>query len=222
MGEEKKIYLVWQPEKHMSRYVVGEFLKRQDSSYVFRYIHGKDLDDARDFGFSGYPGMPDFSKEYSKGVIDIFGRRIPERTSPAFKELLEYWAVDDPKIGDFELICISGAKTPVDLFEFIDPHTEPPPTRFLTEVAGVVYFIKEPGRYSIKEGEAVEFKIEHNNIRYPKAVQVFHKGIQIGYVKRVQSETIYDKLSKGSTVMAEIKNARMHTTPSVLLNIQIL
>ena len=114
--EQKKIYLSWQPAEHGNRYVVAELVQKSDGECCFRYIHDKDLDEARIQGFQGYPAFPDFQIEYTHNAIDPFVMRLPSRTRTDFSNLLSYWEINNSNITDFDLLSITGGKLRTDNF----------------------------------------------------------------------------------------------------------
>ena len=220
--EERTIYLSWQATDHSKRYIVAELTEKSTGEYLFRYIPGHDLEEARNLGFNGYPAFPELDKEYSLNAIDPFVMRLPARSRADFIDLLNYWEIKNSDISDFDLLAITGGKLRTDNFEFIDPHKVKRPNQFLTELAGFVYHAEDDKLRSIPAGAELQLERESGNLYDPYAVKVLYNGEQIGYIKRVHSQTIAEELDKGKKVKAQVKNFNVNgVVNSILLKISI-
>lgn len=220
--EERKIYLSWQAADHENRYIVAELIEKMNSPYCFRYISGKDLEEAKQQGFKGYPAFTDLTKEYTIKAIDPFVMRLPARTRDDFKGLLNYWEIRNSDISDFDLLAITGGRLQTDNFEFIDAHQAKRPNQFLTELAGFVYHAEDRKLRNIPSGAKLQLERESDNKWDPNAVKVLYQGEQIGYIKKVHSQTISEELDEGKTVNAEVKNFNVNgVVNSILLKLTI-
>lgn len=220
--EERTIYLSWQATDHGKRYIVAELVEKAPGRYSFRYIQGKDLEEAKKLGFDGYPAFPYLEQEYTDNVIDPFVMRLPARTRADFNDLLKYWEIHNAEISNFDLLAVTGGKLRTDNFEFIDPHKAKRPNQFLTELAGFVYHADDKKLRNIPAGAGLELEREPDNKWDPYAVKVLYGGEPIGYIKRVHSQTIYEELVKGKTVKAEVKDFAVNgVVNSILLKITI-
>ncbi|OGX24258.1 MAG: hypothetical protein A3D10_08715 [Omnitrophica WOR_2 bacterium RIFCSPHIGHO2_02_FULL_48_11] len=220
--EGRAIYLSWQSTDHGKRYIVAELIEKSNGQYCFRYIPGKDLDEAKKVGFDGYPAFPNLDEEYTLNAIDPFVMRLPARSRMDFSELLNYWEIQNSNISDFDLLAITGGRLRTDNFEFIDPHAVKRPNQFLTELAGFVYHAEDQELRNIPAGSQMQLERDIGNRHDPYAVKVLYKGKQIGYIKRVHSQTVAEELDKGKKVKAEIKNFDVNgVVNSILLKITI-
>ena len=220
--EERTIYLSWQAADHGKRYIVAELVEKPNGQYRFRYIADKDLEDAKKLGFNGYPAFPKLDQEYTINAIDPFVMRLPSRSRTDFNDLLNYWEIHNHEISDFDLLAITGGKLRTDNFEFIDPHKIKRPNQFLTELAGFVYHAEDHKLRSIPAGAELQLERDSGNRYDPYAVKVLYKGEQIGYIKRVHSQTIAEELDKGKKIRAEVKNFDVNgVVNSILLKITI-
>ncbi len=221
--EERKIYLSWQQYEHERRYIVAELIESSVGQYCFRYLPGKDLEDAQKLGFQGYPAFPEFGKEYDQNVIESFSMRLPARSRGDFKDLLTYWEIDDTSIiSDFDLISITGGRLLTDTFEFIDPHANKRPDKFLTELAGFVYYAEGNHLRNIPVDSILQLEREIDNQWDPYAVKVLYKEKHVGYIKRLHAGTIAGALDKGQIVVAKVSNANINgIINSILLRITI-
>ncbi len=221
--EERTIYLSWQSTDHGNRYIVAELVETSKGQYYFHYIPGKDLEEAKKLGFNGYPAFPTLDQDYTVNAIDPFVMRLPARSRIDFNDLLNYWEIKNPDISDFDLLAITGGKLRTDNFEFIDPHKTKRPNQFLTELAGFVYHEEDQKLRTIPAGCELQLEREPNNSYDPYAVKVLYKGKQIGYIKKVHSQTIAQELDSGKQVKAEVKNFDVNgVVNSILLKITIV
>ena len=188
--EERTIYLSWQSTDHGKRYIIAELIEKSNGQYSFHYIPGNDLEEAKSQGFNGYPAFPKLDQEYTINAIDPFVVRLPARSRADFNDLLNYWEIHNHDISDFDLLAITGGRLRTDNFEFIDPHKVKRPNQFLTELAGFVYHAEDHKLRSIPAGAELQLELESGNRYDPYAVNVLYNGEQIGYIKRVHSQTI--------------------------------
>lgn len=220
--EERTIYLSWQATDHGKRHIVAELVEKAPGQYSFRYIPGKDLEEAKKLGFNGYPAFLNLEQEYRGNAIDPFVMRLPARARADFNDLLKYWEIHNAEISDFDLLAITGGKLRTDNFEFIDPHKAKRPNQFLTELAGFVYHADDKKLKNIPAGSELQLEREPKNQWDSYAVKVLYCGEPIGYIKRVHSQTICEELAKGKTVKAEVKDFAVNgVVNSILLKITI-
>ena len=219
---ERIIYLSWKSTDHGNRHIVAELIERPEGEYCFRYIQGEDLAKAKKLGFNGYPAFPDLNKEYTVNAIDPFVMRLPARSRTDFAGLLSYWEIHNPDISDFDLLAITGGRLRTDNFELIDPHKIKRPNQFLTELAGFVHYAEDNKLRSLSVGEELQLERDPGNRWDPYAVKVLYQGKQIGFIKRVHSQTVAEEIAKGKKVKAEVRNSDINgVVNSILLKITI-
>jgi len=220
--EERALYLSWQATDHGKRHIVAELIEKPGGQYCFRYLPGKDLENAKKLGFEGYPAFPKFDQEYTTNAIEPFVMRLPARTRTDFNTLLDFWEIHNTDISDFNLLAITGGKLRTDNFEFIDPHKTKRPNQFLTELAGFVHHAEDKKLRNIPAGSVLVLEREPDNQYDPYAVKVLYRDERIGYIKRVHSQTVSEEIAKGKTVTAVIKDFSVNgVVNSVLLKITI-
>lgn len=219
---ERTNYLLWKAVKHTVRLVVGELIEICEGQYMFRYLSGNDLDEAKNLKFSGYPGFPDFDKEYTQNVIEAFSARLPARSRGDFQRFLDYWEIEDPDISDFDLLSITGGQLQTDHFEFVDPHETKRSAQFLSELAGFVHYAADSLLRSLERGTPLQLEPEPDNKWDVNAVKVLHQGERMGYIKKIHARTISNAIKEGQKVFAEIKNSEVNgVVNSILLKIKI-
>lgn len=195
--EPNRLLLVWQSlggegEERLRR-IVGELLRKNvnDSDVVFRYLRNTlDFELARQNGFLGYPAFKLKKEAICYGVLETFLRRLPPRGRLDFEDYLENFRIlPDMEISDFSLLGYSEAKLPGDGFSIINPLDEArPPFEFLTEISGFRYF--EGMKLDLKVGDPVGFEEEPDNRIDPFAVRVMVGKNKIGYINKVQANSL--------------------------------
>ncbi len=204
---EKKIYLWWQPSQHAGRYIIGEFTQKGEGDYIFRYISGEDLD-----------------KEYSENVMESFSMRLPARSRDDFKQLLDYWDINNENIDDFDLLSITGGRLQTDHFGFLDKHELEETTEFLTELAGVHHYLGKQEFNDLKliKGDEVDLRLESDNDFDPYAVSIYFKNNQLGYIRKGQAKTVSEALNSRKEVKAYVGNFNVNgVINSVLIRVVI-
>ena len=98
--EKDLVYLVWTDAKTGNKYKVAELYKIQKS------------------GFKLLIAFPQINALYDNPkLFATFAARLPEPTRPEIKEILETYGMTE--YDAFELLKRSGAKLPIDNYEFV-------------------------------------------------------------------------------------------------------
>jgi len=218
--EPEGLLLTWQDPASRQRFVVGELL-REKTGICFRYLHGPDLEQAREHGFKGYFAFRDMRTEYRLGVMESFMTRLPPRSREDFGKFLEYWNIDpDAEISDFALLGYTGAALPRDGFRFLPV--------FPKNVEELTFIIEVAGhRYSgspAAVGEAVCFRHENENRADPQAVAVL-AGVsdrmrRIGYVMRGLNTQFIAWLETGEALGRIVRINGTRERPLVLVRVE--
>jgi len=218
--EPEKLLLTWQDPVTRQRFVVGEMV-REKAGICFRYLHGAELDQARERGFRGYLAFRNMQAEYRLGVMESFMTRLPPRSREDFGKFLEYWDIDpDAEISDFALLGYTGAALPRDGFRFLPVFPERvEELAFVIEVAG--------HRYSgspVAVGETVCFRHENENEKDPQAVAVLAGASdlmrRIGYVMRGLNSQFIVWLENGEVSGRIVRINGTHERPLVLVRVE--
>lgn len=179
-----KLLLSWRQGVGHRRHIVGELILEQGGTPTFAYLDNG-VEQAREYGFTDYPGLPYGEPINQEIALDLFYRRLinPERNDA--HRLLGFLCVDMSRLSDkFYLLGITTGQSAVDYFEFL-PILKPTAKayNFVTEVAGLGYCGFNLN--TIKEGEILKYRLELNNPRDPKAVVILDsKEDIVGYIKQ--------------------------------------
>lgn len=200
------LYLIWKSEISRKQHIVGQLIK--NSHYEFRYVD--DIDVAIEDGFAPLLCFPDFQKVYMDDrLFPVFASRLPDKKRKDMQNILEKYGLD--KYDEFMLLKRSGARLPIDNFEFIDPITN------LDEnivriffVAGVRHYFSCNGNncqdaVPLTRGDEIILKREPDNVYDENAVQMFDvDGHLLGYIPRYFSEGVSQMLENNKKVTCHV------------------
>lgn len=184
--EPRRLLLCWQRPidgtARRTRRIVGE-IERGEGGAVFRYLRDReDFAKAEAEGFRGFPAFGlKHGQEFSAGVLDAFGRRLPPRKREDFPEYLARFRLPNDFNGsEMALLAYTGAKLPSDGFELIpDLEGIDPPLELVIEIAGRRHY--QPAT-PMAVGDPVELVAEPDNPIDPLAIMIHHAGELIGYL----------------------------------------
>ena len=205
-SEPKELLLVWQAPSSISdrlRWAVGRLRKVGDEA-VFCYLRGEEFaglnagrspDELEAAGFSGYPAFDRNAKRRPEGdawerALGAFLRRLPPATRSDFSGYLAHFLIKaQPQLSQFALLAATGARLPSDGFSLVDP-LDPSAqcVDFIFEIAGLRHYERDGVRLEI--GSPLKLEPEPSNLKDPNAVQVKASGKVVGYVNRLQANTI--------------------------------
>lgn len=110
------VYLAWNDIKENKKYIVGKLYKKENQ-YYFEYVT-KNIDEAKNKGFTLLVSFPDEKKVYKKNhLFATFSSRLPDKRRPDITKILETYQMSN--YDEFELLKRSGAKLPIDNYEFV-------------------------------------------------------------------------------------------------------
>ena len=208
--EPRELLLAWEAPlsvEDRARWVVGR-LSKDGGDITFDYLAGEAFA-ALNLGrprsaleAAGFPGYPAFEgKEHPQGtfrgqVLKTFLRRLPSPRRPDFARYLAHHHVKPSTVlSPLALLAVTGARLPGDDFSLVDP-LDPEQCRadLVFEVAGVRHHGQHAGM--VRMEDLLTLEPEPSNPRDPRAVQVKTGGEVIGYVNRLQAETIGEWLKQ--------------------------
>lgn len=192
------LYLIWKSEKTRRQFIVG--VLSRNGKYEFKYYH--DIKDAQNEGFKALVEFPDLSKLYtSESLFPTFASRLPDKKRRGMIKILEKYGLKE--FDQYELLKKSGARLPIDSYEFIDPVFDYEiPFEKTFYLAGAIYYLCCDGKdcsksINIDANEELLLKKEPENKQDPNAIKVFTKSQTfIGYVPRYYSKGLFELLQK--------------------------
>ena len=177
-------------------------LKRNATLGVrFSYIK-KGVEKAKKDGFSPYTEFPDFDKEYTENVLEVFGQRIMKSERSDISDFYDFWEIDTKfKDDKFYLLAHTQGLNPTDNFEFLADYNPNKSLRFLTDLASLSML--KLSADSVKSGDILTYKLESDNDFDDKAVKIFKGDKEVGYVKKIHSRVFFKQ--KGSLLKLVVK-----------------
>ena len=205
MVKEDYIYLVWQDPKTRQRMVVGE-LKKQDG---YKFFYTGQYKKAKELGWKMLRPFPEEKEYQSKKMFPVFSCRLPDSKRRDIDAILKEYELE--KYDEYELLKKSGARLPIDSYEFVDPIFPDDETihrKFY--ISGVRHVAECDGEEcqcmnGIKAGDELELMMEPDKSVDQFAVALYTKdGSKIGYVPAYYSEQVTHRLKLGMTYLCEV------------------
>ncbi len=201
MKEIGHIYLSWREGLGKRRHIVG-VLKRNATLGIRFYYIKKGIEAAIKDGFSPYTEFPDFNKEYTENVLEVFGQRIIKSERSDISDFYDFWEIDTKfKEDKFYLLAHTQGLNPTDNFEFLADYSPKKSLRFLTDLANLSSLRLSPD--TVKPGDILTYKLESENYYDNKAVKVFKDDKEMGYIKKIHSRVFYKQ--KGDFLKLVVK-----------------
>ena len=209
------LYLIWKDPRTRRNFTIGK-LSREDSYYTFKYEH--DSIRAEEYGWQKLSAFPDDKKLYrSKTMFPVFSSRLPDRRRKGIEKILEKYGLTE--FDKYELLKKSGARLPIDTYEFIDPiFPEDETVQRDFYVMGIRHYASCNGENcsnftNIEIGNSLFFEEEPNNEYDPLAIRIINKnGEHLGYVPRYYNEEIVNRLHKGMTYSCTVIEVNLNAS----------
>lgn len=203
---EKYLYLIWKDPKTRSNFTIGKLSRNE--KYRFEYYETA-KETAEKAGWAPLDAFPEYKIYESDALFPVFSSRLPDRKRRDIKKILEKYELSE--FDEFELLRKSGARLPIDTYEFIDPifpDSETIERDFY--VMGIRHHAACAGNDctllpQINAGDLLLLKEEPENEYDSFAIRVLTKsGEHLGYIPRYYSQAITERLQKGMTYSCEV------------------
>jgi hypothetical protein len=183
------IYLTWRKGKGHARIVVGVIKKNITEGIRFEYK--KDLEKAKQEGFSNYTDFPDLNKVYNENVIDIFGQRLTKSERSDIQKYYDFWEISpEYKEDKYYLLAHTQGLLATDNFEFLADYQPIEGLSFISEICGLSD--KKLSSDTIEEGDELKWDFEKANEFDEKAIKIFKKDdVLLGYVKIIHNSVFH-------------------------------
>lgn len=204
--KDKFLYLIWRDPVSRRNYTVGKLTR--GSNYKFEYCEedGKAVAEA---GWQPLEAFPEGKVYESEILFPVFSSRIPDRKRRDIQKILDKYGLKE--FDEFELLRKSGARLPIDTYEFIDPIFESDKVierEFY--IMGVRHHADCDGkncslRPNLELGEDLFFEPEPDNENDSFAIKILTENdILLGYVPRYYNKAILGRLSKGVSYSCKV------------------
>ncbi len=199
------LLLIWKDPSSRRNYTVGK-LTRSDKFY-FEYFGEYEL--AKEAGWRELEAFPD-NKVYENAELFLpFSSRLPDKKRRDIKVILEKY--DLPAYDEFELLRKSGARLPIDSYEFVDPiFPEDKTIKRDFFIMGIRHVADCEGKNclnlpKVSIGDQLLFVEEPENENDKYAIRVeTASGEPLGYVPRYYNQGVLERLKKQSTYSCEV------------------
>lgn len=200
------LYLIWKSEQSRKQYIVGQLVK--NGQYEFRYA--EEIQDAMEDGFSPLLCFSDLEKVYrDQKLFPVFASRLPDKRRKDIQNILKKY--DMEYYDEYLLLKRSGARLPIDNFEFIDPimnSDENIERKFF--IAGVRHYLGCDGdncekAITVTRGDEVVLQREPGNLYDKNAVQILDvSGHLLGYIPRYYSEGVTKMIESNRKIACHV------------------
>lgn len=213
------LLLIWKDPETRRNYTVGK-LTRGDC-FTFQYYG--EAENAEEAGWKLLGAFPTYQEYRSNTMFPVFSSRLPDKKRRDIQNILEKYGLME--YDEFELLRRSGARLPIDTYEFIDP-IPPDDTEVEREfyITGIRYHSACQGSDcgalpGVKVGDVLLLEEEPENAYDPMAIRVLTQEKEVlGYVPRYYNKAILARLHDGMGYSCKITevNANMRNCSECL------
>lgn len=208
------LYLIWKHPDTRRQYMVGILSKNG----VFEFEYGLELAEAQKEGFNGIEAFKDYSKKYeSEKLFPVFASRLPDKKRRDISAILQRYNLEE--YDEYMLLKNSGARLPIDTFEFIDPifDDEQPISRNFY-IAGVRHYLPCSGKecnsqINVNINDKLQLSLEPDNIKDKYAVAILNsKNEKIGYIPRYYSKQLTQMINERRKITCTVTECNKATS----------
>lgn len=213
------LLLIWKDPETRRNYTVGK-LTRGDF-FTFQYYG--EAENAEEAGWKLLGAFPTYQEYRSNTMFPVFSSRLPDKKRRDIQNILEKYGLME--YDEFELLRRSGARLPIDTYEFIDPIL-PDDKEVEREfyITGIRYHSACQGSDcgalpGVKVGDMLLLEEEPENAYDPMAIRVLTQEKEVlGYVPRYYNKAILARLHDGMGYSCKITevNANMRNCSECL------
>ena len=213
------LLLIWKDPETRRNYTVGK-LTRGDF-FTFQYYG--EAENAEEAGWKLLGAFPTYQEYRSNTMFPVFSSRLPDKKRRDIQNILEKYGLME--YDEFELLRRSGARLPIDTYEFIDP-ISPDDKEVEREfyITGIRYHSACQGSDcgalpGVNVGDMLLLEEEPENAYDPMAIRVLTQEQEVlGYVPRYYNKAILARLHDGMGYSCKITevNANMRNCSECL------
>lgn len=216
------LYLIWKDPETRRNYTIGKL--SHGVKFTFEYC--EDADQAEKVGWKLLGTFPDRQVYESENMFPVFSSRLPDRKRRDIKKILAKYGLK--QFDEYELLRKSGARLPIDTYEFIDPISakdEKVERDFF--VMGIRHHAGCNGtncelRPTVNPGDLLVLEEEPENKYDPMAIRVLTQaGEHLGYVPRYYNKSILNRLHKGISYSCRVIEVNASQTCSECVKVRI-
>lgn len=216
------LYLVWKDPQTRRNFTIGKLSRNQ--KYKFEYCEA--TTEAEEAGWKKLEAFPEPKIYESDTLFPVFSSRLPDRKRRDIEKILEKYNLTE--FDEFELLRKSGARLPIDTYEFIDPifpEAETIERDFF--VMGIRHHAACSGKDcsllpAVVPGDLLKLKEEPENCVDPFAIRVLtNQEEHLGYVPRYYNQAIGERIKKGMTYTCRVLEVHPANSCSECVKVRI-
>ena len=217
------LYLIWKDPQTRRNYIVGRLLRGNE----YRFEYCEENESARKAGWQGIPAFSDSKTTYSsKELFPTFSSRLPDPKRRDIHKILKKYELD--AYDEYELLRRSGARLPIDTYEFIDPiFPEDVTIQRDFYVMGIRHRAACQGENcsalpSVQVDDLLTFKPEPDNENDSMAIRILTTdGSHLGYVPRYFNRGILERLNKRSSYSCRVLEVNQDSNCSECVKVRL-
>lgn len=206
MATNNYLFLIWKDPKTRKNYTIGKL--SHNGNYNFSYF--ETATGAAKAGWEPLEAFPELDRTYeSENLFPIFSSRLPDRKRRDIKKILEKYELSE--FDEFQLLRKSGARLPIDTYEFVDPiFSDEETIERDFYVVGIRHHAACNGnccelRPAVHADDLLRLEMEPQNVYDQFAIQVLTaQGELLGYIPRYYSQPITERIQKGMTYSCRV------------------
>lgn len=202
--ENNFLYLIWKHPETRRNYTIGK-LSKQDG---FKFEYCDDATKAESAGWRLLNAFPAYQVYSSEKMFPVFASRLPDRKRRDIKNILQKYKLTE--FDEFELLRKSGARLPIDTYEFVDPiFAEDEIVEREFYVMGIRHHseckgVKCADLPKVNVGDYLFLEEEPDNAEDPLAIRVLtDRNEHLGYVPRYYNQAVLERMHNGITYSCE-------------------
>lgn len=217
------LFLIWKDPNTRRNFTIGKL----SSGEKFTFCYLPDAAEAKKFGWSFLNSFPE-DKEYSSEVLfPAFSSRLPDRKRRDIDKILLKYGMSH--FDEFELLKKSGARLPIDTYEFIDPiFPEDKTIQREFFVMGIRHHAPCNGKDCerlpvLEKGNELKLVPEPENTHDKFAIRVeTQNGIHIGYIPRYYNQQVLARINTGVTYSCTVIEVLQNNICSECVKVRLL
>lgn len=205
MRKNNFLYLIWKDPVTRQNFTIGKLT--HDSKYRFEYC--EEASDAEEAGWKLLGTFPDYRVYESVNLFPVFSSRLPDKKRRDIKKVLEKYGLKE--FDEFELLRRSGARLPIDTYEFVDPiFAEDEEIERDFFIMGIRHHAACNGMDcallpALKPGDPLILEPEPENKHDRFAIRALTpSGDHLGYIPRYYSREILTRMERGNSYHCQI------------------
>ena len=222
MAERRYLYLIWKDPETRTNYTIGKLSRAE--KYTFEYFD--EYKKAQAMGWNLLESFPEEILYESDIMFPAFSSRLPDRKRRDINTILKKYGLND--YDEYELLRKSGARLPIDTYEFIDPiFPEDETIERDFYIMGIRYNTPCKGKdcsalTKLEIGDYLSFIPEPQNPHDENAIRIeTQNGERLGYVPRYYNREILARLRKQMSYSCRVLEINMSENCSECIKVKL-